>query len=96
MQRKHPDRRQTRAPILTVSADFDAYTAPAHRSHHPIALLRSARRLARLRSEWSRWSVAVIGVLVGFALFSQVHQIPYQHLPWLLLGALHATPTVGK
>jgi hypothetical protein len=38
----------------------------------------------------------VIGVLVGFAQFSQVHQIPYQRLPWLLLGALHATPTVGK
>jgi IS5 family transposase len=32
-QRNHPDRSQTRAPILTVSADFNACTTPAHRSH---------------------------------------------------------------
>jgi TRAP transporter 4TM/12TM fusion protein len=33
MQRDHPDRSQTRAPILAVSTVSNAWTTPAHRSH---------------------------------------------------------------
>lgn len=48
--------------------------------------------LRHLDSAGSRWAVALLGVLGCFALFSLVHDILYQRVLWLLLGALVALP----
>ncbi|WP_337875716.1 O-antigen ligase family protein [Elioraea sp.] len=48
--------------------------------------------LRHLDAAGSRWAVALLGVLGCFALFSLVHDILYQRVLWLLLGALLALP----
>jgi IS5 family transposase len=50
-ERYHPDRSQTRAPILTIRANFNPTTTPAHRPHDPGARMFRLRavRLSRSR-----------------------------------------------